>query len=83
MQKLINSAQSVHSDATASLGNVATGQATSKVTQSYLLNTLKRGQDERDKFQISRLMEQQQQSISSTCEMHACTELRRSEHEET
>ena len=38
-------------DAPASLVNVATGKAASKATESYLLNVLKRGQDERDKFQ--------------------------------
>lgn len=38
-------------DAPTSLVNVATGQAASKATVLYLLNMLKRGQDERDKFQ--------------------------------
>lgn len=38
-------------DAPTSLVNVATGQAACKATESYLLNTLKRGQNERDKFQ--------------------------------
>ena len=38
-------------DAPTSLVNVATGQAASKDTASYLLDTLKRGHDGREKFQ--------------------------------
>ena len=38
-------------DAPTFLVNVATGQAASKPTETYLLNTLKRGENERDKFQ--------------------------------
>ena len=38
-------------DAPTSLVNVATGQVASQPTESYLLHVLKRGQDERDKFQ--------------------------------
>jgi hypothetical protein len=38
-------------DAPTSLVNIATGQVASKPTESYLINTLKRGEDERDKFQ--------------------------------
>ena len=38
-------------DAPTALVNVATGQIASKVTESYLVNALQRGQEERDKFQ--------------------------------
>ena len=38
-------------DAPTFLVNVATGQAASKPTETYLLNTLKRGENETDKFQ--------------------------------
>ena len=41
-------------DAPIFLVNVATGQAASKPTEIYLLNTLKRGEKERDKFQDKR-----------------------------
>lgn len=38
-------------DAPSKLVNITTGQAVSDTTQSYLLNMLKRGEEERDKFQ--------------------------------
>ena len=38
-------------DALGSLVNLATGQAASKTTEDYLLNTLKREAEERKKFQ--------------------------------
>ena len=37
-------------DSPRSLVNVATGKAVSETTESYLLNTLKRGQDDRNQF---------------------------------
>ena len=37
-------------DAPTTLVNVATGQVATKATEAYLLNTLKRGREERDKF---------------------------------
>ena len=39
-------------DAPNSLVNMATGQIVSKATELYLINTPKRGQDDRDKFCI-------------------------------
>ena len=49
-EKIDNFCNPFRDDAPTSLVNVTTGQTASKATESYFLNVLKRGQEERDKF---------------------------------